>query len=82
MYILILSGAGILDVLFNAMVAPSQAFTGVKVAVGRACTITGTIKLSLQPLFVIAFNSTLNVPDVANKLVGFCVALSTDPLLS
>ena len=78
----ILSGAETLDVLFKTTFVFTHALAEVKVAVGKAFTLTGIVKLSLQPLLVMAFNSTLNVPEVINVFVGFCVPLSGVPLLS
>lgn len=56
---LILSGAGMLEVLFNATFVFKQAFTGVKVAVGNTFTFTTLVMASTQPLVVVTVRVTL-----------------------
>ena len=58
-YVAILSGAAILEVLFNTTLLFKQALPGVNVAVGNGFTLTTIVVLSLQPLFVVALNSTV-----------------------
>ena len=59
----ILSGATILDVLFNNTLEFKQAFTGVNVAVGKAFTLTPTLVVLTQPLLVVAVKTAVKLPD-------------------
>ena len=71
-----------LEVLFNTTLLFKQAFTGVKVAVGKAFTFTVALTEPVQPLLVVAVSIAVTVPEVGYVNVGLCVASSPVPLPS
>lgn len=53
------------DVLFNTILLFKQLLTGLKVAVGRAFTLTVVLDVPTQPLLVVAVNTATKLLAVA-----------------
>ena len=62
----------VVDWSVNWVTLPKQAVSAVKLATGRAFTVTAITTVSFQPFTLVTISCTSYVPALVKLCVGFC----------